>query len=162
MSHKKLLIILALFLIVALLICLLPWPTRINTTLSGTGYRSATSPGSPATVKLTGWYLNYLFLEDELHLEVEVPNVCSDGTAIRIDSAHSWQWPEAEFWRVGGMGYDKDINGFIAFSMCLSPDFSQCLVTNFKGFDYIAASVSGDVTLESLFAQFPMYAPQED
>ena len=72
--------------ILALAVCLLPWPGRVNVTLPGVRTSVDGSVETDVTVTVEGWYLKYLLRQDQMKASVGIQDAETDtGTSINMD-----------------------------------------------------------------------------
>ena len=84
--------------IVALAVCLLPWPSRVNVTLPGAEVNSDNTVKKDITLSVEGWYLKYLLQQDQIKASVLIHDSETDtDTAINIDGP-VFDTPVTEIW----------------------------------------------------------------
>lgn len=97
--------------IIALAVCLLPWPSRVNVTLPGVKASADGSVETDVTVRVEGWQLKYLFRQDHLTASVTVhDSVTNTDTSIKIDGP-VFDTLVTEIW-CSAPSYHAEINGF--------------------------------------------------
>ena len=59
-------------LLIAALLCLTPWPTRVNVQMTGMEVTADGTSIHSCTVHVDGWKLNYLFRDDTAKLHIQI------------------------------------------------------------------------------------------
>lgn len=80
MKKKLLKSALVLLVIFAVLVCVLPWPTRIDLTMPGGRINAEGEIIQEGTTHLEGWQYHYLFREDMMKVSVEVMDLTLSNT----------------------------------------------------------------------------------
>ena len=141
--------------ILAFLVCVLPFPTRIWTEMKGSKVDTDGKQLGEVFITVEGWQLNYLFRRDALKVTVEITENNTDtvialetiGPIYRLDSGVNY---------VVTSGYDSERNyvrfGYLAYA----PKFQSLLVTHPENNIYIV-SLDESVTAEALRKTFRQF-----
>lgn len=141
--------------ILAFLVCVLPFPTRICAEMKGSNVDAAGTQLGEVFITVDGWQLNYLFRRDALKVTVKITENNTDtvipletiGPVYRLDSGINY---------VVTSGYDSERNyvrfGYLAYA----PNFQSLLVTHPENNIYIA-SLDESVTEDALWKTFAQF-----
>lgn len=102
---KKAITAAAIIIVLALLVCLLPFPQRINKSLSGVCWYSGSSPATETELTVKGWYFRYLLRQDYFK-----GTLSYDGREISTDSFVLADTPESDSRYGTVMFYNADKN----------------------------------------------------
>ena len=99
-SHaKKIIVTIAIFLLIATAVCILPIPSKIDLKMTGVEVSEDGTSMSSYTLRLTGWKRNYLFRDDTIKVDAQISGSSSlDLTALKhaqIFTETSPQWDYA-------------------------------------------------------------------
>lgn len=116
-------------LVIILLVCILPFPQRINKTLSGISWQDGTPASSDAELSIKGWYFRYLLLDKDHFKGIMTYN----KREIEIDLPLS-DIPDMDSKYGTGMFYNADKNQMDSFGpIYVLGAFDKVLIDNSGG-----------------------------
>lgn len=121
-STKKIIVTALIAFLIVALVCLLPWPTRVNVQMTGIEVTSDGTSLHNQTIHVEGWKLNYLFRDDTVKLDIQVSgtnNLELNGQKHMPIFQHSNEFDYAS-WFV----YIADINRMDVLSVYLDKDLN--------------------------------------
>lgn len=126
--------------IIALVICLLPWPRRINVTQSGVAVNVHDTVEKDITLSAEGWYLKYLLRQDQIKASVVVHDTeTGTDTAININGP-VFDILVTELWCTAPC-YHAEINEFEVVALAFSDTMDTFILKrSSEGSIYVAAS----------------------
>lgn len=145
---KKIITAAAIIIVLALLVCLLPFPQRINKSLSGVCWYSSTSPAEEAELTVKGWYFRYLLRQDYFK-----GTLSYDGREISTERFVLFDTPERSSRYGTVMFYNTDKNQIDAVGpIYIAGSFDSVFIdrssgTSVKLFSFPAASLDEAVAV---------------
>lgn len=128
MSKRIKMIIGAFVIIIAVVICLFPLPTKIDVTMAGNELTEDGAPIEKYTIHLKGWKHNYLFLNDTIKVDVQIIGPSgldlNEQGHVRLLTAASPEWDHA-VWPV----YLSEPNRMDPLSLYLGKDLTWSVLT---------------------------------
>lgn len=82
-------VIFLMLILLVLCILLLPWPTRISLSLPGGRIDADGTLLEEGSIQVVGWQYNYLFRQDKMKAEVQVPDLTLSQTIWQKESFHA-------------------------------------------------------------------------
>lgn len=134
MGKKRIVIVAAIAILLAIAVCILPWPTRIDLQMSGIEVAADGTALHDCTVQLQGWKLNYLFRQDTVRLDTFQIDAPSSLDLQGVYHATLISIPSNECDYVSWLSYSED---WIPVHMYLDKD-NEWLVTEVADRHFVA------------------------
>ena len=139
--------------IAIVLVCLLPWPTRVNVTMDAAKLDADGNKLGTATLCIKGWKLNYLFREDRMDIAIEpfdnfkyfklTGNQTGKTTVYGGIQSHT----DPSYSYIHVYGWDSQLNAGFDASLVFSDDLSRWMLCDFRNGDgicYVASTNEKD------------------
>lgn len=123
---KKLLTIIAAILLLAAAVCTLPFPTKMDITMTGSEVNEDGTAIADRTLHLEGWKFNYLFRNDTVKLDVQIDPSGLDLAALNHTALYTEAFPQWDYasWLV----YLPEMNGMRALTLYLDKDQAAAVI----------------------------------
>ena len=103
-------------------VCVCPFPIRVDTTMEGFYVDAQGQITENVSVEVTGWYLRYLLLEDDLRVEFDL----NDPAKHSLKMQGATQLGDSEYFYASGWYYIPDENSVDGATMLFDKPFKRC------------------------------------
>lgn len=128
-SHaKRIIVTIAIFLLIATAVCILPIPSRIDLKMTGAEVSEDGTSMDSYALRLTGWKRNYLFRDDTMKVDAQISGssdldlAALNHTTIFTEASSQWDYAT---WAV----YFAEQNQMDAFALYLAKDQTWSIIT---------------------------------
>lgn len=147
MKKQTYIICIALVVVVAVLICILPKIDTISCTMEAVSLTDGKLSDESYSIKLSGKVCKYLILEDKLKLSAEL----SEGKSIKVEAPLLKVREEIQY--ASGLYYDASSNAYEPITILFDRDYTQFLIQCGNGAQVIVAKSDPAVDFQEIYDQ---------
>ncbi len=142
--------------IVALAVCLLPWPSRINLTLPGVEVNPDNTVEKDITLSVEGWHLKYLLQQNQIKASVVIHDSETDtDTAINIDGP-VFDTPVTEQWCTAPC-YHAETNEFEVVGLAFGDAMDTFILKRSSEDSIYVAAANAEENLPKILEKFSFF-----
>ena len=153
MKMKQIRGIITVVLLIAIAVCVLPLPERVNVTLPCVEATLEGAVKGDITLRVEGWYLKYLLRQDEMKASVRIQETGRDTvTSMKIegyvpDTSGAEKWCTAPF-------YNAQTDGFEVVNLAFSDTMDTFVLIRYESETFYAAASDITENLPQIIERF--------